>query len=264
MTDLWLDSLGIYRFPKIKKDPLKIDFRTVYRQYQALCCQCRALTIDLWTVYNNGFALIKLLCTSVPNSASFAVKKSRVSAVRSRKTISFKESSLRGWERASRSNLFKKVNCEGVRTSQKILSIAQSQIGVREATGKNDGQQVEQYLQYVGFKKGNPWCAAFVSWVFGQAGFKSPRSAWSPALFPAKRLTKNIQAAIVFGIYFPDLKRIAHCGLVEKQQGHWLRTIEGNTNVAGSREGDGVYRKLRHTRSIYAYANWLAEEGGKR
>ena len=37
-----------------------------------------------------------------------------------------------------------------------------SQIGVREATGRNDGKQVELYLKSVGLGKGYAWCAAFV------------------------------------------------------------------------------------------------------
>ncbi|RYG12519.1 MAG: peptidoglycan-binding protein [Chitinophagaceae bacterium] len=141
---------------------------------------------------------------------------------------------------------------------QSILKIAKSQIGIREATGNNDGKQVEKYLNYTGNKKGEPWCASFVSWVFGQAGFKHPRTAWSPALLPNHRLISTAVPAAVFGIYFSNKNRIAHVGLVEMQKGDWLYTVEGNTNLEGSREGDGVYRKLRHVKTIKRYANWLA------
>ncbi len=65
---------------------------------------------------------------------------------------------------------------------------------------------------------------------------------------------------LVFGIYFPKLGRIGHCGLVEGVQGDFCRTIEGNTSVAGSREGDGVYRRLRHRRTIAKFSDWA---GGK-
>ncbi|MCU0383758.1 MAG: hypothetical protein MUF68_06795, partial [Cyclobacteriaceae bacterium] len=34
-----------------------------------------------------------------------------------------------------------------------------SQLGVREATGKNDGKAVEMYLATVNLTKGYPWCA---------------------------------------------------------------------------------------------------------
>jgi hypothetical protein len=138
-----------------------------------------------------------------------------------------------------------------------LMNIARAELGVRELTGKNDGIKVEAYLKYVGFPKGNPWCAAYVSWVFKKAGYPVPKTAWSPALFPADHLVIQPSAGMVFGIYFPDLKRIAHCGFVENTQGDFVLTIEGNTNVEGSREGQGVYRRLRHKRTINKYANWL-------
>ena len=141
-----------------------------------------------------------------------------------------------------------------------ILRIAHSQLGVREATGKNDGKEVEAYLGYTGNKKGEPWCASFVSWVYGKGGFIQPRTAWSPSLFPLSRQTLNPKSADIFGIYFANLKRIAHCGLIANINGNWINTIEGNTNLAGSREGDGVYRKLRHRLQIKSFANWIAAE----
>ena len=52
-----------------------------------------------------------------------------------------------------------------------------SQIGVREATGKNDGKQVEQYLKAVKLNKGYAWCAAFVKWTFDHCGIKTSINA---------------------------------------------------------------------------------------
>ena len=139
----------------------------------------------------------------------------------------------------------------------RIICIAEKELGVREGTGKNDGPRVEMYLQHVGLKKGHAWCAAFVSWVYGQAGYQLPKSAWSPQLFPNSRLRKEAAPALVLGIYFPELKRIAHVGLVTSLQHDWVLSVEGNTNPAGSREGEGVYRRLRHKRFIRCYANYL-------
>ncbi len=68
---------------------------------------------------------------------------------------------------------------------------------------------------------------------------------------------RDDKTGLVFGIYFPHLKRIGHCGIVERLQGDFVVSIEGNTNVNGGREGDGVYRKLRHKRSIAKYADWI-------
>ncbi len=148
-------------------------------------------------------------------------------------------------------------------TADQIIHIAQTQIGVRENGGNNRGQQVKHYLAYVNIKQPAPWCAAFVSWVYGQAGYAQPKTAWSPALFPSGKLTNIPNNAAIFGIYFSNLKRIAHCGLVEKTQGNWIISIEGNTNIAGSNDGDGVYRKWRHQKTIAVFAHWLPEKGAE-
>lgn len=155
---------------------------------------------------------------------------------------------------------------------QQVKTIYDSEIGVREATGHNDGTQVEQYLRYTGLGKGNAWCAAFVCWVLGKAGVENPKTAWAASLFPNDKLiwkqgkpltTGNTQRATIFGIYFPSLKRIAHCGFID----HWgekeVITVEGNTNDSGSSDGDGVYRKRRPIKSLYAVTDWIGKEGGR-
>ncbi|MES2875493.1 MAG: hypothetical protein V4708_17345, partial [Bacteroidota bacterium] len=71
--------------------------------------------------------------------------------------------------------------------AERVKGIYTSQIGVREKR-TNSGPEVEQYLKYVNLPKGNPWCAAFVCWVYGRAGVGNPRSGWSPALFGEGRV----------------------------------------------------------------------------
>jgi len=158
-------------------------------------------------------------------------------------------------------NLLNDPAAEGkIRTH--ILSIALAENGVREQHGKNDGERVEQYLKHIGLPKGHAWCGAYVSWVYSKAGFSKPRTGWTPALFPLNRVVKKPMPADLFGIYFPSLKRIAHAGIVVQLKSDWALTVEGNTNVDGSREGDGVYRKRRHLRSIAKFANWIGKEPG--
>ena len=144
-----------------------------------------------------------------------------------------------------------------------VKQIYDAQIGVRE-TGNNAGSAVEQYLNYVNLKKGEPWCAAFVCWVFGQAGVANPRTGWSPALFPTNKIiwdrgkeTKHPNTADIFAIYFAEKGRIAHTGFVDRWNGNWLTTVEGNTNENNSRDGDGVYRKRRMVSSIYKVARYI-------
>ncbi|ADY51849.1 hypothetical protein Pedsa_1282 [Pseudopedobacter saltans DSM 12145] len=159
----------------------------------------------------------------------------------------------------SHSNLLKNPSAD-LQSRNRIVQLARNEIGVRELTGNNDGKRIAEYLKAVGLKQEAPWCAAFVSWVFQKAGFAQPRTAWSPAMFNNAVNVKQPQRAVVFGIYFPELKRVAHVGLVERVDGDWLITIEGNTNNNGSWEGDGVYRKRRHKKTIYSYADWVGKE----
>lgn len=140
-----------------------------------------------------------------------------------------------------------------------LLRTAAKEVGVRELTGNNDGVRIKIYLAAVDIKSNAPWCAAFVSWVYQVNGYTQPHSAWSPDLFPRARLTAKPLPGDVMGIYFPALKRIAHVGLIIGQKNDWIISIEGNTNISGSRNGDGVYRKMRHIRTIYRTANWLKE-----
>lgn len=139
------------------------------------------------------------------------------------------------------------------------------EVGVREATGKNDGKSVEKYLRTTNLGKGYAWCAAFVNYVLKESGAKHNNSAWSPAWFPSSRViytrgqkTKQVpQHGDVFGIWFQNRNRIAHVGFVHEWGSDVVITVEGNTNDAGSREGDGVYKKRRLKRQIYQVAQWV-------
>jgi hypothetical protein len=144
-----------------------------------------------------------------------------------------------------------------------LIRRAQNELCVREKTGKNDGPRVEAYLKSVGLHAGDPYCAAFISYLFLMEGYQAPKSGWCPDLFPASRLPRSTLPGNVIGIYFIDKKRIAHVGLIEKVEEEWCISIEGNTNIAGSREGDGVYRKRRHFKTIYKMADWLSERRTK-
>ncbi|NPE47776.1 CHAP domain-containing protein [Sphingobacterium sp. arapr2] len=140
---------------------------------------------------------------------------------------------------------------------QRIVDIALNEIGVKEATGNNDGARVEEYLSYTGLGKGYAWCAAFVSWCYGKAGRDAPRNAWSPALFPnARCYTKEqiqreaVRPADLFGIYNSGLRRIDHVGIVRKLENRYILTVEGNV-------ANRVLSKRRALATVYAFSNWL-------
>lgn len=145
-----------------------------------------------------------------------------------------------------------------------LREVYTSQIGVREATGHNDGKEVQKYLHSVGLGKGYPWCAAFVTWSHNQVNIPNPESAWSPNWFKSnviyradwRKNSVTILPGMVFGLYFPEKKRIAHVGFIDGEDHNNYYTVEGNTNGAGSREGDGVYRKIRAKKSIYIISDY--------
>lgn len=137
---------------------------------------------------------------------------------------------------------------------------------VREKTGRNDGPEVEYFLETVGRKKGDAWCAAFASTVYHENGIPNPMSGWSPAWFTKnivyKRATPGIKGFVsrpgqTFGLYYPEKKRVAHVGIIESETRMHYNTIEGNTNAAGSNEGDGVYKKIRKKENIYIISDYI-------
>lgn len=146
-----------------------------------------------------------------------------------------------------------------------VIATFNSQIGVREK-GVNSGKEVEMYLASVGLSKGNPWCAAFVAWSFSKCtNIKIAAGGWVPSWFPQKKLIfvrgkldiKPPQEGDLIGIWYSSKNRLAHIGFYEKREGDFTISVEGNTNEEGSREGDGVYRKRRITRTIHSISRWL-------
>jgi hypothetical protein len=140
--------------------------------------------------------------------------------------------------------------------------------GVREV-GKNAGPDVEKYLKSVGLAKGNPWCAAFVSWCHMTSRGLSKPPKWcsgsAVSLYQAAKargatcvtpadadFKTKVQPGMIWSrAQTPEDAAAArkgkwcqgHTGIVVKVDHIGWHTIEGNTNAAGSREGDGVYRK---------------------
>lgn len=152
-------------------------------------------------------------------------------------------------------------------TREKVVESYTAEIGIKEATGSNDGVRVETYLRSTGLGKGYAWCAAFVNYVLDANNVKTPNSAaWSPSWFSSDRViyksgklltSKYPKPGDVFGIYFTNKKRIAHVGFLHYWGRRYVRTVEGNTNMAGSREGDGVYEKLRQKVQVHSVADWI-------
>ena len=138
-------------------------------------------------------------------------------------------------------------------------------VGVREATGNNDGPEVEMWLRHAKVPKGSPYCAAFVHFYLDACGVPNTITAWSPTAenknalcWKLGRLLREPQQADVFTIWNVARGRIAHTGFYVRRINHsFFETIEGNTNPGGSRDGDGVYRRKRSYRQTYSISSWI-------
>jgi hypothetical protein len=152
-----------------------------------------------------------------------------------------------------------------------LVAAATSFVGLREQGGNNRGLMIELFLREVAQPAGQPWCAAFVHHVGYWSHFdhKSNKSVWPlPATASCYVLghyarTQGVlkdepQAGDVFLLWSWIHGRFAHTGVVARvrEDGtnpagrRWFDcdTVEGNTNAAGEREGEGV---LRRTRRFY-------------
>ena len=138
-----------------------------------------------------------------------------------------------------------------VESKKTVLNIAAAMKWMREE-GPNRGQSVEAILKSVGLAPGNPWCAAFVSWVGRTALGKSwplPMVGGCATLGEAANrlevLKKHPLTGSIFLIYKESLNRFNHTGFILEVTPDYCRTIEGNTSPDGSPEGTGVFERVR-------------------
>ena len=152
---------------------------------------------------------------------------------------------------------------------EEICRIAKGEIGVDEINGTNCGPRVNEYKGATNLdpKQSWPWCAAFVCWVVREAmksarvretaTFKRPTTAsawgfenWSLAQDNSTQTKKphgdDIEAGDIVVFTF------SHIGIAlsSPDENGDVQTCEGNTDMMGSREGGGVFKKLRHVSKI--------------
>jgi len=154
-------------------------------------------------------------------------------------------------------------NCDDLKMRSCLRQTYMTQVDVAEATGHNDGIDVEKYLASAGRYKGEPWCASFIYWCYKQCGITVNISL--PGYVPAyakelkvvyqkdknKMSECNPRFGDVVTFYNSELGRPAHIGFYDGQNGDFIFTVEGNTNSDGSREGNKVCMKRRLKRTIY-------------
>ena len=149
-----------------------------------------------------------------------------------------------------------------------IVRIAKKEVGVFEIPkDSNCGPRVNQYkaATWLNPYQSWPWCAAFVDWVVAQAmietgthetaTFRRPRTAGAWDLLRWSRAqdnsTRTQEPATDLAPGDVIVFNFSHCGIVISPVGSGkIQTVEGNTDEAGSREGGGVYLKIRDLSQI--------------
>ena len=162
---------------------------------------------------------------------------------------------------------------------QKIIDIATSKIGQKEATGHNDGEIVQWAIsQWVpenwDANKPNPetgkvawasWCAGFASTCYQEAGidFKKIGSLSVDTLLArlikcgkkVYRATDDYTPMPGDFIFFGDTGNLSHVGLVHSVVAKKILTIEGNH---GNAVGDDSYDPKKE--KIWGYCNYFDDK----
>ncbi len=153
---------------------------------------------------------------------------------------------------------------------EKLIAIAQSQVGVREIGGNNRGDQIREYQKATELVPAAwPWCAAFIDWCIKEwledsqvtkwlNLQRSTPEEWRPKTALAYGLTAWARKRQNTTKIFTEKDRaklgdivtfdFSHVGFVVSDNGHWIECLEGNTNGKGERDsesGDGVWKKIR-------------------
>ena len=129
-----------------------------------------------------------------------------------------------------------------------LAAILEKESGVMEQPpGSNDGIRVREYLRSAGILDPAPWCAAFVHWGCQKAGVEG-FGAWTPSWLKSS-LEIDEPCRNSWGlVFYPRLGRFGHIFVVTKVLlNGMIETIEGNTSIDGSREGTGVFRRVRQS-----------------
>ncbi len=154
--------------------------------------------------------------------------------------------------------------------AKSIVSIALAEVGNMESGGNNVGDDIFKYkaASWLDPNSAWPWCAAFVGWCYREAMQQTNASGISrPQTALAYDYERWAREQSKVDLYKPPGRILAgdlvtfnfsHIGIaVADEASGIVKTVEGNTNTAGTRDGggrviDGVFRKSRVKSSIRA------------
>jgi hypothetical protein len=144
--------------------------------------------------------------------------------------------------------------------ADRALEIALAEEGQREVGTSNWGNKVTEYLKAANVRDPAPWCAAYANWAWEKAAEEMnvdsplervPLQAYVQSYVDHGKANgwvipnADARPGDLFCMWFENLRRYAHIGFVVKNNGARIETIEGNTNVAGARDGIMVAKRSR-------------------
>jgi hypothetical protein len=148
-----------------------------------------------------------------------------------------------------------------------IIIVAKSQVGIREATGHNDGKEILKFQQAVGLKKGDAYCVAAIAWCHDQVDVPHPYSGYSPDWFKANVVYRkgevrsepfHSRPGQVGGIYIQSKGRIGHGVLIDQETPNHYQVISFNSTLKGSvDEGEGVIYTIYRKETINVIADYV-------
>mgnify|MGYP001167292155 FL=1 len=152
---------------------------------------------------------------------------------------------------------------------EEVIKQAKKYLGEQEVPKlSNRSLKIDYWLVEAGVPVGNPWCAAFITMMGRQAlGTAWPVTNtasvqrmvdWAKTLIAAGVWVDTPQKGDLFVLYFDSLSRYGHVGLVtEVLNNGSFKTIEGNTNSDGSRDGYGVFEREHKQNAKTKYIRWI-------
>lgn len=157
-----------------------------------------------------------------------------------------------------------------------MLRCSAARLSIREATGRNDGPQVEAAQRAAGAKKGDPWCGCeqYVeqklcslpapAWAAAAANWTLATSPRTYYIRGRRGTADSIRVGDQVTFYYVNLGRVGHVGRNVQaarpvRRGRHARGFivrAGNTGSGGGRDGAGVHDVFYAAPDIYAAANW--------
>lgn len=153
-------------------------------------------------------------------------------------------------------------------TANDAIAIATTQVGYHEGKSNGHWNNAQKFaVQLPGIADNEAWCDTFVNWCLWQVGVAVPAGAKSAgcaesvaAYKKAGRFTQY--PGIGFQVFYGP-NGGSHTGIVYNYDATNIYVVEGNTNVNGSAEGDGVYKKTRLRKVDYVYGYGIPYYSGK-